>query len=90
MTDTAEKPTSTLNRFADRCDHSDCSAQAYVKIAVPFENEQGNPEVGELLFCGHHFAKHSEHVTMSGYVVTEDNREELAVKPGIGDPDDNA
>jgi len=32
----------------DRCDR--CGAQAFVRVVLPF---------GELLFCGHHFAKHA-------------------------------
>lgn len=34
---------------ADRCDR--CGAQALVRVVLPY---------GELLFCGHHYARHAE------------------------------
>jgi hypothetical protein len=49
--DTTEAPTdiSAALGFADTCDS--CGAQAYVRVTL---------ESGELLFCGHHAAKHRE------------------------------
>ncbi|MFT6973714.1 MAG: hypothetical protein ACJAV4_000947 [Pontimonas sp.] len=49
--DTTEAPTdiSATLGFADTCDS--CGAQAYVRVTL---------ESGELLFCGHHAAKHRE------------------------------
>ena len=35
-------------KVADRCDHGGCQAQAFVRA---------NLITGEILFCGHHFAK---------------------------------
>lgn len=42
-------PTATLSA-ADRCDG--CGAQAYVRVTLVAG--------GELLFCGHHWNRHSE------------------------------
>lgn len=59
----------------ERCDHGSCSAQAYV--AVRFESsveEVDHP--GELLFCGHHFTKHEDH--LREFVVRDDREKLLA------------
>lgn len=45
-------------KIADRCDF--CGAQAYV--AVAFESDAPVEHPGELLFCGHHYAKHEDHL----------------------------
>jgi hypothetical protein len=41
----------------DRCDS--CGAQAYVRVTIPS---------GQLLFCGHHAAKHKE--SLIGQAIT--------------------
>lgn len=61
--------TSTLATAAltvsDRCDR--CGAQALVRVVLPY---------GELLFCGHHYAKHAP--TLGPVAVrVEDYTEEL-------------
>lgn len=43
-------------KIADRCDQ--CGAQAYVAVAFASDVEVDHP--GELLFCGHHFAKYED------------------------------
>jgi len=45
---------------ADRCDR--CRAQALVRVVLPY---------GELLFCGHHFAKHAAALRPSAVRVDE-------------------
>ena len=52
----------------DRCDagtsmagqHTSCGAQAFVRVVLPN---------GELLFCGHHFNKHSAALIGAGALV---------------------
>ena len=51
---------------ADRCDS--CAAQARVRVVLPY---------GELLFCGHHFAKHAAALRTSA-VRVDDFTDELA------------
>lgn len=48
-------------RVADRADC--CGAQAFVRVEV---------EDTELLFCGHHFAKHELVIIAAGYEVTDE------------------
>jgi hypothetical protein len=55
---------------ADRCDR--CGAQAYVRVGLMN---------GELLFCGHHFAK-QQAALVSAAISIRDQREDLRVKPG--------
>ena len=49
--DTTQAPPETVSTlgFSDICDS--CGAQAYVRVTL---------ESGELLFCGHHAAKHRQ------------------------------
>lgn len=57
-------------RIADRCD--ECGAQAYVAVAFESNAEVDHP--GELLFCGHHYAKHEERLRE---FVVKDQRAQL-------------
>lgn len=57
----------------DRCDHGGCSAQAYVIVQYETGTE-GIENPGELLFCGHHFAKYEKKL---GEFMVADNREAL-------------
>jgi len=68
MTASAETATRELQR-ADRCDK--CGAEAFViaKFAA-----------GELMFCGHHFAKHELMIRESSYEII-DEREYINTKP---------
>ena len=50
---------------ADRCDR--CGAQALIRVVLPY---------GELLFCGHHYAKHAGPLGQTALRV-EDFTEEL-------------
>lgn len=59
--ETMEK-TKTLTNL-DRCDHSDCTAQAFVLVKFL---------EGELTFCGHHFAKHEEALYNSAYDIIDE------------------
>lgn len=47
----------------DRCDHSNCNAQAFV--LVKFLD-------GELAFCGHHFSKHEDALFESAYDIVDE------------------
>lgn len=53
----------------DRCDS--CGAQALVKC---------NGVTGELLFCGHHFAKNEEKIKEWAFEIV-DEREKINPKP---------
>ena len=55
MEATPTKTTPEL-RLADRCDR--CGAQAFVVT----EHDLPDGRSVELLFCGHHYAKHEEHL----------------------------
>lgn len=57
-------------RPVDRCDY--CGAQAFVVVA--FESTAQVDHPGELLFCGHDFAKHEARL---GEFVIRDEREKL-------------
>jgi hypothetical protein len=57
---TMEKKIQSLT-LKDRCDR--CKAQAFV-AAKGFE--------GELLFCGHHYAKHEEALTKWAYEIIDE------------------
>lgn len=55
---------------SDRCDHSNCSAQALT--LVKFMN-------GDLLFCGHHFAQYEDMFYTVAYDII-DERDKINVK----------
>ena len=57
-------------KVADRCDR--CAAQAFVLV---------KGMAGELMFCGHHFAKHEKALTEFAYEVI-DEREHINQKGG--------
>lgn len=60
-----------LNRLADRCDV--CGAQAFVQVT--------SRETGfDLLFCGHHFARHEPRLVMGGWIV-DDQRDQINAVP---------
>ena len=63
--DTIEK---VLN-LSDRCDS--CQAQAFVLV---------KGVTGELLFCGHHYAKHEKALEAFAYEVI-DERDSINEKP---------
>jgi ribosomal protein S27AE len=73
MTATLETPEATkvrdLNRLEDRCDR--CGAEAFI-LAVK--------EDSELLFCGHHGAKHSNALVLSGWTI-QDERDRINTLP---------
>lgn len=58
-------------KMADRCDGSDCNAQAHVRTTQRFQT---------LDFCGHDFAKHEAGLTKAGFAVAEDTRHTLTNK----------
>lgn len=62
-----------MNRHHDRCDA--CGAQAFVKVI--------NADDLELLFCGHHFSKNEQVLFSQGFLVDEDERDQVNVKPSI-------
>lgn len=48
-------------KINDRCDS--CNAQAFVLVKLIS---------GELMFCGHHFAKYEANLTKSAYEVVDE------------------
>ena len=58
MTDTLIE---TVLKVADRCDK--CGAQAFVLV---------KGMSGELMFCGHHFAKFEEKLTQFAYEIVDE------------------
>jgi NADH dehydrogenase FAD-containing subunit len=67
MVEEVKEETDQLNAH-DRCDR--CSSQAYVWI---------NGVNGDLLFCGHHFAKNEEKLRAYAFEII-DERHKLEVK----------
>jgi hypothetical protein len=65
--ETQEEQIDQLNAH-DRCDY--CQSQAYVWI---------NGVNGDLLFCGHHFAKHEDKLRAYAFEIV-DERHKLEVK----------
>ena len=63
MTTTVVEP--KMLTQADRCDR--CAAQALIRVILPY---------GELLFCGHHYAKHASSLKTQAIAV-EDFTEQL-------------
>jgi hypothetical protein len=59
---TEEKPTTATLTTLDRCD-ADCPAAARVVVEI-----QGS----ELMFCGHHYAKHETAFAILGAVVKDE------------------
>jgi hypothetical protein len=57
----ALEPARVLNRGQDRCDR--CGAQAFVLV---------RGISGELLFCGHHYAKHEAVLDKFAYDVHDE------------------
>lgn len=70
-----DRPKVQTLAVGDRCDR--CGAQAFVRVAVPVFELANDVE---LLFCGHHFAKHEAHITDLGYEVV-DERWAINLKP---------
>lgn len=64
MTDTSptEQPTAATITTKDRCDL--CSAQAYVHVFF---------EVGELLFCNHHYKKGKDKIDSTAVKVVDES-----------------
>lgn len=67
MVEEVKEETNQLNAH-DRCDR--CSSQAYVWI---------NGVTGDLLFCGHHFAKNEEKLRAYAFEIV-DERHKLELK----------
>ena len=67
LTESVETTSDTMNA-TDRCDS--CGAQAYVWV---------NGIAGDLLFCGHHFAKSEDKIRAYAFEVI-DERHKLDVK----------
>ena len=72
LAETASPNTAAASlKVADRCDR--CSAQAFVQI-------QNITTGHDLLFCGHHFAKHETHFSPEAWIVF-DERHRINAKP---------
>jgi len=67
MVEEVKEETDQLNAH-DRCDR--CNSQAYVWV---------NGVTGDLLFCGHHFAKNEEKLRAYAFEIV-DERHKLEVK----------
>lgn len=49
----------------DRCDR--CNAQAFVQAILPRQEEMDQ----EILFCGHHFRKHTAALIAQGLLIND-------------------
>lgn len=47
----------------DRCDNGGCNAAAYVRVRV---------STGDLVFCGHHYARHESAVVAAGAQIRDE------------------
>ncbi len=64
---------SDVTGFLDRCDS--CGSQAYVLLTFP---------VGELAFCGHHFAKYEAKLrNISGVEIIDERYKLEPVRPDV-------
>lgn len=63
----------------DRCDR--CGAQAFVRVAT---TGGFYSKALELLFCGHHFARHELALMPSGFAVVNDDRASINTRPMSG------
>lgn len=54
---------------ADRCDNSDCNAQAYYLAIM---------EAGQLYFCRHHFHKHEDSLKEHAYYIIDQSESLLS------------
>jgi hypothetical protein len=61
MTKLLEEKSERVLKVADRCDS--CSAQAYVLVKLVN---------GELMFCSHHYVKHSKKLNKSSYQIVDE------------------
>ena len=59
----------------DRCDR--CGAQAFVRVVLP-----GG---GDLLFCGHHWSRHSESLRSQAVEITDETHR-LTEDAGVTGP----
>lgn len=57
--------------IADRCDHSGCSAQAFVAVLMTADNEE------PLRFCGHHYNKVEKAITQRDPFAVRDERDKI-------------
>lgn len=48
---------------SDRCDHGGCNSQAFTLVKFL---------EGELLFCGHHFARYEEKLYNAAYDIVDE------------------
>lgn len=62
----------SFNRLTDRCDS--CGAQAFVRV---------EKSALELLFCAHHYGKHSTILHATGWNISDDERESINVRPSV-------
>lgn len=65
---------------ADRCDC--CGAQAFVRVAT--EGGGFYTRSLDLLFCGHHFGRNELPLMQQGFVLVNDGRANINVKPMPG------
>ena len=61
MTKLLDQKKERVLKVSDRCDS--CSAQAYVLVKLVS---------GELMFCSHHYAKHSKNLNKSSYQIIDE------------------
>ncbi len=62
-----------MNDKSVRCDG--CGAEAWVSVA--------RIDAGQLDFCLHHFTEHSTMLHAKGYVIVNDERETINVRPSV-------
>lgn len=65
----------------DRCDRCGECSQAFVRAVLVIDTREA-----ELLFCGHHFAKHEPVLMAEGWLI-QDERNKINSKPMSGAPE---
>ncbi|KQO98934.1 hypothetical protein ASF30_11765 [Leifsonia sp. Leaf264] len=62
----------------DRCDRKACGARAYAQVGIHTFNKAGEPIVGELLYCAHHYSQHEPALAARSSIASVvDEREAL-------------
>jgi hypothetical protein len=85
IVDTIPKPTSAVTAvpltLADRCCAcASGTSQAFVRVSIL--SSEGNPS--ELLFCGHHYAKHEAALASRDTVLAiHDQRDRINERPSV-------
>lgn len=70
--------------LSDRCQSASCGAQAFVRVEIPVTS---SPAPLDVLYCSHHYNRHSAGLAGAGARVVHDERAKINSKPT--DPSDS-